>query len=198
MKLFKLTEENVEDPKIGIKYQTTSNGLAVKITSLKQMTVSALTIDELWDQRDKNKLADQIIKATFKPTNKPIRLSTLKEIASELANSVSNVDFIFHLSSNSRLDDLKSGNFSVNKVEYKKDILKGLLREASNDVQIISIRREMPDDPAQLKLKIKDQYYLYKDVGYDDIEYLRWMLRKGLGFKALNRFKAKGYEYEKI
>jgi hypothetical protein len=72
------------------------------------------------------------------------------------------------------------------------------LIEASTDVQIISTKREYPDAPVELVLRIKDQYYKYKDVGYDDIEYLRWMLRKGLGFKALNRFKAKGYEYEKV
>lgn len=72
------------------------------------------------------------------------------------------------------------------------------LFETSSDVQIISTKREYPDAPIDLILRIKDQYYSYKNVGYDDLETFRWMVRKGAGFKALNWFKKKGYEYQRI
>ena len=70
--------------------------------------------------------------------------------------------------------------------------------EGKNDVQVISTHREMPDDPLDVVIRIKDLYYRYDKVGYDDLETFRWMLKKGAGFKALNWLKKKGYDYEKV
>lgn len=72
------------------------------------------------------------------------------------------------------------------------------ISEGSSDLEIISAYRDFPDAPVQLKLRIKDSLYLYKDVGFDDVDYLRWQIKKGMGFKALNKFKQKGYEYKKL
>lgn len=66
------------------------------------------------------------------------------------------------------------------------------------EISITSVRREMPDDPATMVVKINKNTYKYKDVLYDDVEKFRRMLNRGMGFKAFNWFKNKNYEYEKL
>jgi hypothetical protein len=83
-------------------------------------------------------------------------------------------------------------------VNKKIDAMKQKQNESRDDVQIISTHREYPDAPLDVKLRIGKSHYLYKEVGYDDLEYLKWELKIGKGFKALNNFKKKGYEYEKL
>jgi len=70
------------------------------------------------------------------------------------------------------------------------------LSDILESVEIVSTHSEGPDLPYDVVVKINDKKYKYKDVGYDDLEDLRFRLRKGLGFKALNKFKEKKYDYE--
>jgi hypothetical protein len=97
---------------------------------------------------------------------------------------------------------MKHSKFSMHWINSQAFIMRKAeesdISEGSSDVEIISNYRDFPDAPVQLKLRIKDSLYLYKDVGSDDVDYLRWQIRKGMGFKALNRFKKKGYEYKKL
>ena len=72
------------------------------------------------------------------------------------------------------------------------------LSEASADVEVISTHREYPDAPVDVVVRVADKYYKYLSVGSDDVDTLRWMIKKGAGFKALNKFKAKKYDYERI
>ena len=153
-----------------------------------------MSIDKLWNKRNTSRLLDQIIKATIRPTGKEVRLSSLKETAYKLSQSEENLDIVFYLSPGFKLDDLYSNKFSIERVEYRNT----KIEESKNDVQVISTHREMPDDPLVVVVRVKDLYYRYKYVGYDDLETFRWMLKKGAGFKALNWFKKKGYEYEKV
>jgi hypothetical protein len=70
------------------------------------------------------------------------------------------------------------------------------LKDILETVEIVSTHSEGPDLPYDVVVRIDNKKYKYKDVGYDDLERFRFMLRKGLGFKALNKFKEKKYDYE--
>ena len=72
------------------------------------------------------------------------------------------------------------------------------LSDILESVEIISTHSEGPDMPYDVVVKINDKKYRYKGVGYDDLDRFRFMLKKGLGYKALNKFKEKKYDYEVI
>jgi len=70
--------------------------------------------------------------------------------------------------------------------------------EAATDVEVISTHREYPDAPVDVVVRVADKYYKYLNVGSDDVDTLRWMIKKGAGYRALNAFKKKKYDYEKV
>jgi hypothetical protein len=111
----------VIEPHVGVKYMYEYNKLVAKVMIQKLMTIQKVPIEEFWKQKEKRKIVDQLIKATFilggkKDIKGKSDFEHFKEITTELAND-REVSFDVMLDLEPDFD-LEKNKITVEKVRY--------------------------------------------------------------------------------